>query len=108
MEINALRKVDGEIVDYTVKPVSLVASQQLRDHVFVALRTALEPLIDRLFDPDPEPAVLPPGLRLSFNVATTVEQLHRFPAALSIGVLQLQAGADPDHVAVTLHSLGQG
>ena len=43
----------------------------------LALRTALEPLIDRLFDPDPEPAVLPPGLRLSFHAATTIEQLHR-------------------------------
>jgi cell volume regulation protein A len=74
MEINALRQVDGEIVDYTVKPGSQVAGRQLRhlplpdgvlvtlilrgrqvlmprsnsslqpaDHVFVALRTHLEP-----------------------------------------------------------------
>jgi cell volume regulation protein A len=165
VEINALRQVDGEIVDYTVQPGSLVAGLPLRelalpdgvvvslivrgqevvmprgsstlqpgDHVFVALRTALEPLIDRLFDPDPEPTVLPPGLRLSFHAATTVAQLHRFlglplpqeistqqasrnlgallqqggPAAAgSIGVLQLQAGADPDHVAVIPHEVEQ-
>jgi cell volume regulation protein A len=158
VEINALRQVDGEIVDYTVKRGALVAGQQLRelalpdgvvvslivrgqevvmprgssmllpgDHVFVALRTALEPLIDRLFDPDPEPTALPPGLRLSFHAATTVAQMHRVlglplpkgisreqaarslgallqpgpVAAVSIGVLQLRPGADQDHVSVT-------
>ncbi len=159
VEINALRQVDGEIVDYTVQPGSLVAGLPLRelalpdgvvvslivrgqevvmprgsstllpgDHVFVALRTALEPLIDRLFDPDPEPSELPPGLRLSFHAATTIEQLHRclglplpqgisperaaqslgallqqegLAAAVSIGVLQLHPGMDQDHVSVT-------
>ena len=159
VEINALRQVDGEIVDYTVKPDSLVAGRKLRelalpdgvvvslivrgqevvisrgsstllpgDHVFVALRTPLEPLIDRLFDPDPEPAELPPGLRLSFHAATTIEQLNRClglplpqgisreratqslgallqqggpAAAVSSGVLQLHPGADQDHVSVT-------
>lgn len=154
VEINALRQVDGEIVDYTVRPGSPVAGRQLRelalpdgvvvslivrgrevvmprgsstllpgDHVFVALRTALEPLIDRLFDPDPEPAELPPGLRLSFHAATTVEQLHRvlglpLPQGINseevgrslgglladgterIGSLRLQAGSDPEHVSV--------
>ncbi len=165
VEINALRQVDGEIVDYTVKPGSVVAGRQLRelalpdgvvvslivrgqevvmprgssmllpgDHVFVALRTALEPLIDRLFDPDPEPTVLPEGLRLSFHAATTVEQLHRVlglplapdltsqqaarslgelvaeagPAEVaSIGVLQLRPGADQDHVCVCGGRSGQ-
>jgi len=159
VEINALRQVDGEIVDYTVQPGSLVAGLPLRelalpdgvvvslivrgqevvmprgsstllpgDHVFVALRTALEPLIDRLFDPDPEPSELPPGLRLSFHAATTIDQLHRclglplpqgisperaaqslgallqqegLAAAVSIGVLQLHPGMDQDHVSVT-------
>jgi cell volume regulation protein A len=159
VEIHALRQVDGEIVDYTVQPGSLVAGLQLRelalpdgvlvslivrgqevvmprgsstllpgDHVFVALRTALEPLIDRLFDPDPEPAVLPAGLRLSFHAATTVEQLHRFlglplPQGINsvqvcrslgglladgterIGSLRLQAGSDPEHV--TVHGSGR-
>lgn len=82
VELHALRQVDGEIVDYTVKPGAPVAGRQLRelalpdgvlvslivrgrevvmprgpttiepgDHVFVALRTQLQPLIDRLFDP---------------------------------------------------------
>ncbi|MCP9841989.1 potassium/proton antiporter [Synechococcus sp. J7-Johnson] len=109
VEINALRQVDGEIVDYTVKPKAQVAGQQLRDlalpdgvlvtlilrgrqvlmprgsttlepgdHVFVALRSRLQPWIDRLFDPDPDEASLPAGLVLAFNAATSVEQLHRF------------------------------
>ncbi|MCP9860263.1 MULTISPECIES: potassium/proton antiporter [unclassified Cyanobium] len=162
VEINALRQVDGEILDYTVKARTHVAGQRLRDlalpdgvvvslilrgrevvmprgttvlmpgdHVFVAMRMNLEPLIDRLFDPDPEPAEIPPGLRLSFHSATSVEQLHRFlglpvphgispeRAAQSLGFLLAQAapqrqlaigaaclhpGTDPDHVAVTLRS----
>jgi cell volume regulation protein A len=158
VEINALRKVDGEIVDYTVQPRAQVAGQQLRDlalpdgvlvtlilrgrevimprgstalvpgdHVFVALRTSLQPLIDRLFDPDPEPPALPFERLLTFNAAATLEQLHRFfglplpleisprtaaqslgclladapsPGALRMGSLGIQAGTDPDHVAV--------
>ena len=109
VEIHALRHVDGEIVDYTVKPGAQVAGQQLcdltlpdgvlvklilrgkqvvmprgstplkpGDHVFVALRTRLQPLIDRLFDPEPEAPSLPADLALSFNASTTVEQLHQF------------------------------
>ena len=101
------------------------------DHVFVAMRMNLEPLIDRLFDPDPEPAAIPPGLRLSFHSATSVEQLHRFlglpvpqgisperaaqglgfllaqaapQRQLAIGAACLHPGLDPDHVAVTLRS----
>jgi cell volume regulation protein A len=162
VEINALRQVDGEILDYTVKPRTHVAGQRLRDlalpdgvvvslilrgrevvmprgttvlmpgdHVFVAMRIRLEPLIDRLFDPDPEPAAIPLDLRLSFHSATSVEQLHHFlglpvpqgispeRAAQSLGFLLAQAapqrqlaigaaclhpGPDPDHVAVTLRS----
>ena len=109
VEINALRHVDGEILDYTVKARSYVAGQRLRDlalpdgvvvtlilrgrevvmprgttrlmpgdHVFVALRISLEPLINRLFDPDPEPPSFSAALQLSFNAATTVEQLYSF------------------------------
>lgn len=109
VEIHALRHVDNEIVDYTVKPGAQVAGQQLcdltlpdgvlvtlilrgkqvvmprgstplkpGDHVFVALRTRLQPLIDRLFDPEPEAPSLPADLALSFNASTTVEQLHQF------------------------------
>ena len=104
-------------------PIDLSLKSGEAHHVFVALRTALEPLIDRLFDPDPEPAELPPGLRLSFHAATTVEQLHRvlglpLPQGINseevgrslgglladgterIGSLRLQAGSDPEHVSV--------
>jgi potassium/hydrogen antiporter len=160
VEIHALRHVDGEIVDYTVKPGAQVAGQHLRDlalpdgvlvtlilrgkqvvmprgstplepgdHVFVALRTRLQPLIDRLFDPQPEPPSLPADLSLSFNAATTVEQLHRFfgfplpapgpasspgqslasllqdvaPKAMTrLGVFRLEAGADGDYVSVRM------
>jgi potassium/hydrogen antiporter len=158
VEINALRQVDGEIVDYTVKPKAQVAGQQLRDlalpdgvlvtlilrgrevvmprgitaldpgdHVFVAMRTSLQPLIDRLFDPDPEPPSLPAHGLLTFNAAATLEQLLRFyclplPEEISartaarslgslladaapgdglrVGALGIQSGADPEQVTV--------
>jgi cell volume regulation protein A len=109
VEINALRQVDGEILDYTVKPRTYVSGQRMRDlalpdgvvvslivrdrnvimprgttllmtgdHVFVAMRMSLELLINRLFDPDPEPLCLPHALQFSFHVNTTLEQLCRF------------------------------
>jgi cell volume regulation protein A len=159
VEINALRQVDGEILDYTVKVRTHVAGQRLRDlalpdgvvvslilrgrevvmprgttvlmpgdHVFVAMRIRLEPLINRLFEPDPEPPQLPADLSLSFHAATTVEQLLGFyglplpkellgPTAaqtlnsllasttsregMSIGALRIKAGADPEHITVS-------
>jgi len=159
VEINALRQVDGEILDYTVKARTHVAGQRLRDlalpdgvvvslivrgrevvmprgttvlmpgdHVFVAMRIRLEPLINRLFEPDPEPPELPVDLALSFHAAATVEQLLGFyglplptelaghaaaaslrsllekstlPGELSIGALQIRAGADPEHITVS-------
>src|SRR5690625_4590396 len=82
VEINSLRHVDGEVVEYIVAPSARVAGQALRDlalpdgvtitlvvrdfnvivprgatrllkgdHVFVAMRKSLVPLINRLFDP---------------------------------------------------------
>ena len=88
LEINALRHVDGEIVEYVVTPTSKVAGQVLRDlalpynvlvalvvrrdnviiprgstslepgdHVFIAMRTRLKPLLTCLFDACP---VIPP------------------------------------------------
>ncbi|HEX7070901.1 MAG TPA: potassium/proton antiporter [Rhodothermales bacterium] len=109
LEVNALRHVDGEIVEYTVAPSARVAGQALRDlalpdgvvvtllvrngevvmprgattlrpgdHVFIAMRTRLKSLIDRLFDPFAETPPLEPGLELSFHARSTVGQLHRF------------------------------
>lgn len=109
VEINALRHVDGEIVEYTVAPSARVAGQQLRnlalpdgvvmtlvvrdsevivprgatqlrpgDHVFVAMRSWLVPVIDRLFDPTAATDPLPEGLTLLFPAESTVGQLHRF------------------------------
>ncbi len=163
VEINALRRVDGEILDYTVKSRTHVAGQRLRDlalpdgvvvslivrgrevvmprgttvlmpgdHVFVAMRIQLEPLINRLFEVDPEPPEFPSDLVLSFHSATTVEQLLGFyglplptglagaaasqsldallasstsPEGLSIGSLQIKAGIDPEHITVS--SIGE-
>lgn len=48
------------------------------DHVFVAVRRDLVPLIDRLFDPEAGAEPLPAGLTLAFHGATTLGQLHRF------------------------------
>ena len=158
VEINALRQVDGEILDYTVKPRTHVAGQRLRDlalpdgvvvslivrgrdvvmprgatlllpgdHVFVAMRMSLEPLINRLFDLDPEPPVIPNDLQLSFHANTTLDQLLGFygvplpelnaPVALQslgsllaastsgpdlqIGALRIKAGVDREHVSVS-------
>lgn len=109
LEINALRNVDGEIVEYTVAPSARVAGQALRDlafpdgvvvtllvrdgvvlmprgattirpgdHVFIAMRKRLKPLIDRLFDPFAQTYPLEPGLTLAFHEKVTVGQLHRF------------------------------
>jgi cell volume regulation protein A len=157
VEINALRQVEGEIIDYTVKTRSHVAGQRLRDlalpdgvvvslvlrgrdvvmprgttvllpgdHVFMAMRINLEPLINRLFEPDPEPPVIPEDLQLTFQASITLEQLYGFyglpmpqlcaPMALqsleslfaestssrepTIGALKLTAGSDPEHVSV--------
>ena len=130
VEINALRQVDGEIVDYTVRPGALVVGVPLRelalpdgvlvtlilrgrevlmpsgssilqcgDHAFVALRGQLQPLIDRLFDTDPDPARLPADLVLSFHAGTSLAQLHRV-----LG-LQLPEGLSPQRAAQSLGSL---
>jgi potassium/hydrogen antiporter len=48
------------------------------DHVFVAMRSALVPLMDRLFDPSAETPPLEEGLVLAFHAQSTVGQLHRF------------------------------
>ncbi|MBM5824131.1 MAG: potassium/proton antiporter [Cyanobacteria bacterium M_surface_10_m2_119] len=109
VEINALRHVDGEIIDYTVPATAAIAGIALRDlarpdgmvvtlvvrgrrviiprgatsleagdHVFVALRRSLKPLIDRLFAPDASALALPRGHALCFPAATSLAQLQRF------------------------------
>ncbi|MEO1003218.1 MAG: potassium/proton antiporter [Cyanobacteria bacterium J06638_7] len=109
VEIHALRHVDGEIVDYTVRPGAPAAGLRLRelarpdgmvvtlvvrrrqvviprgattlepgDHVFVALRSQVKPLIDRLFSPEAMELPLPTDLDLSFPASTTLGQLKRF------------------------------
>ncbi|MCP9926570.1 potassium/proton antiporter [Cyanobium sp. CH-040] len=109
VEINALRHVDGEIVDYTVRPGAPAAGLRLRelarpdgmvvtlvvrrrqvviprgatalepgDHVFVALRSHVKPLIDRLFSPEAKELPLPEDLELVFPGYTTLGQLKRF------------------------------
>ncbi len=49
-----------------------------RDHVFVAVRSDLMPLVDRLFDPDAETPPLAPDLAIEFVRTATLGQLHRF------------------------------
>ncbi len=158
VEINALRQVDGEILDYTVKPRTYVSGQRLRDlalpdgvvvslivrdrnvvmprgttqlmpgdHVFVAMRMSLEPLINRLFEPNPEPLILPDDLQLSFHVNTTLEQFCGFldleipdwiatdaqeslgslladyasNRDLRIGAVVIKTGVDREHITVS-------
>jgi cell volume regulation protein A len=111
VEINALRHLDGEIVDYTVQPGAAVAGLLLRelarpdglvvtlvvrnetvimprgatalepgDHVFVAVRRRVKPLVDRLFAPASALPPLPAGVRLLCPAYTTRAQLQRFYA----------------------------
>jgi cell volume regulation protein A len=109
VEINALRHLDGEIVDYTVPPGAPIAGLMLRelarpdglvvtlvvrdetvimprgatalepgDHVFVAVRRQVKPLVDRLFAPASALPPLPAGARLLFPASTTRAQVQRF------------------------------
>lgn len=48
------------------------------DHVFVAMRTTVKPLIDLLFAPDSAAVGLPEGLGVCFPGYTTLGQLQRF------------------------------
>lgn len=48
------------------------------DHVFVAMRPGLEPLMNRLFDPEAAIRPLPRAVTLSFSRSVSVGQLHRF------------------------------
>lgn len=49
-----------------------------RDHVFIAMRSKLKPLITCLFDPCPASQKLSPGLKLDFPADSTVAQVHLF------------------------------
>ncbi len=154
VEINALRRVDGQIVDYTVAPSARAAGRLIRelalpegahitlvarggavimprgatalkpgDHVFVAMRTRLKPLLDRFFDPESEPSSLTPGLTLGFRAESTVGQLHHFfgipgptgatepvgsllntdseRRAARLGPFAVTPGDEPDYVTLT-------
>jgi len=48
------------------------------DHVFVAMRPGLEPIMNRLFDPEAAIRPMPRTVTLSFSRTVTVGQLHRF------------------------------
>jgi cell volume regulation protein A len=109
VEINALRHVNGEIVEYVVTPFSKVAGQALRDmalpydvvmtlvvrrddviiprgstslepgdHVFIAMRTHLKPLLTCLFDSCPIAPPLSVGMKFEFRADCRVEQLYWF------------------------------
>ena len=90
------------------------------DHVFMAVRTDLQPLMDRLFDPDARTPPLAPDLAVEFVRTTTFGQLHRFfglPAptwsertladALGddtphLGPFMLAPGSEPDLARLTV------
>lgn len=109
VEINTLRHMPVEIVEFRVAASARVAGQRLADlalpdgatvavvlhegealpprgatplrpgdHVFIAVRSELVPLLHRLFDPTAALVPLPDGLQLAFRDATTLGQLHRF------------------------------
>jgi cell volume regulation protein A len=127
VEINALRHLDGEIVDYTVPPGAAIAGVLLRelarpdglvvtlvvrdqqvimprgatalnpgDHVFVAMRSKVKPLVDRLFAPAAALPPLPAEVQLLFPAYTTQTQLRLFFAL-----------ADPLESSVVNDTLGR-
>ncbi len=74
---------DGAAVTLVVRDGHIVVPRgptELRpgDHVFVAVRSELQPLVDRLFDPDAATPPLAPGLAVEFPATSTLGQLHRF------------------------------
>lgn len=74
---------DGALVALVVRGKEVImprGATQLRpgDHVFMAVRAPLIPIINRLFDPMAATDPLPEGLTLAFNEHTTLGQLHRF------------------------------
>ncbi|BDD88769.1 potassium/proton antiporter [Desulfofustis limnaeus] len=155
VEINALRHVDGEIVEFVVTPSSKVAGLALRDialphdvvatlvvrkdqviiprgntilepgdHVFVAMRSRLKPLLTCLFDSCPVVPPLFPGFQLDFRADCTIKSVCQFfglpepedsdeksigtlvtegnrGIPTTIGPFVLSAGNDPDKVTLT-------
>lgn len=74
---------DGVLVALVVRGEEVImprgATELLPDdHVFIALRAPLIPIVNRLFDPAAATDPLPEGLTLAFNEHTTLGQLHRF------------------------------
>lgn len=109
VEINALRQIDSEIVDYTVSDAARIGGRQLRevalpagvvvtlllrdnelimprgatyfrtgDHVFIAVRRQLKPLVDRLFLPAAEQSPAPVDCAVAFHDTDTVAQVATF------------------------------
>jgi len=81
--LRALALPDGVVATLVVRDGEMImprGATQLRpgDHVFVAMRSRLKPLMDRLFDPYADTPDLDPGLDVDFHAATTLGQLHRF------------------------------
>lgn len=74
---------DGVVVTLVVRGQEVVMPRgatvlQPGDHVFIAMRAQLKPVMDRLFDSAADTSPLAPGLALSFPAESTVGQLHRF------------------------------
>jgi cell volume regulation protein A len=106
---------DGSAVTLVVRDGRVVVPRgatALRpgDHVFVAVRTDLRPLLDRLFDPDAETPPLAPDLTVEFAAAATLGQLHRFfglaAPTWSERTLAEVAGDDPPRVGPFAVGLG--
>ena len=132
VEINALRHVDGEIVEYVVATSSRVAGRTLNDlalpygvvvtlvvrdkgvviprgftvfqpgdHVFIAMRTRLKPLMDCLFDSCTQPPRLAPGFTLRFHGDSTLGQLQQF-----LGFPETLESSEP--VRALVHAVDEG
>ncbi|MGB3543374.1 potassium/proton antiporter [Rubrivirga sp.] len=123
-ELRDLALPEGAAVTLVVRDGDVVVPRgrtelRLGDHVFVATRTSLLPLVDHLFYPPAEVPPLTPGLEVEFSETVTLGQVHRFldlPAPSRPGATLLDAldrdrrddlfslarGSEPDLVRLTV------
>ncbi|MCP9790487.1 potassium/proton antiporter [Vulcanococcus limneticus Candia 3F8] len=104
LQLRDLALPDGVLVTLILRGKQVVMPRgqtalEPGDHVFVAMRSRLQPLIDRLFAVDPEPIAAQANQPLVFNATVTVQQLHQFFG------LPLSAAISREKAAQSLRSL---
>lgn len=108
IHLRDLARPGGMVVTLVLRGRKLIiprgsSSIEPGDHVFVAMRTEVKPLMDRVFAPDSAPVDLPEGLAVCFPGYTTLDQVERLSALSDVlndvsesttlsGILQQRGG----------------